>query len=89
MTFGEVKTLLFLFVIGLGIGVSGIAGPELVVVLLVLGTFFLLVIMRRMPKKDQKDSGQALFSSDSVIRFYAWALMMGMTLGLAFRLFRN
>ena len=57
MTFGEVKTLLFLFVIGLGIGVSGIAGPELVVVLLVLGTFFLLVIMRRMPRKDEKDSG--------------------------------
>lgn len=89
MTFGEVKTLLFLFVIGLGIGVSGIAGPELVVVLLVLGTFFLLVIMRRMPRKDEKDSGQALFSSNEVIRFYAWALMMGMILGLAFRLFKG
>lgn len=89
MTFREVKTLLFLFAIGFGIGASGIAGPELIVVLLVLGTFFLLVIMRRMPKKDQKDSGQALFSSDSVIRFYAWALMMGMILGLALRLFKG
>ena len=89
MTFREVKTLLFLFAIGFGIGASGIAGPELIVVLLVLGTFFLLVIMRRMPKKDEKDSGRALFSSNEVIRFYARALMMGMTLGLAFRLFKG
>jgi len=89
MTFGEVKTLLFLFTIGFGIGASGIAGPELIVILLVLGTFFLLVIMRRIPKKDGKNSGQTLFSSNEVIRFYARTLMMGMILGLAFRLFKG
>jgi len=79
MNFKEVKDMIFLFVLGCALQIADIGKAGTIVVLVVAGTLALLVGL----KKERKQA----FSSWMVIRFYLFALMMGMIIGFGLRIF--